>query len=193
MTKTLLRIDASPRGADSTTRRIADAVIARLAPEQTIARDVSAGLPLLDLDWIGANFTPDEARTADQRAALALSDSLVAELRAADTIVIAVPVWNFGVPAALKAWIDLVARAKVTFRYTENGPEGLLKGKRAVIVVASGGTEVNGPMDFVTPYLTHVMGFLGITDVEIVASDRQMVDPEASAARAEADIAALAA
>jgi FMN-dependent NADH-azoreductase len=193
MTKTVLRIDASPRGAGSTSRKLADTVIERLAPASVIERDVSGGLPQLDDAWIAANFTTEDSRSVEQRQMLALSDTLVAELKAADTVLIAVPVWNFGVPSTLKAWIDLVARAKVTFQYTEDGPRGLLEGKRAILVVASGGTEVDGPVDFVTPYLRHVLGFMGITDIHVVRSDRQMLDADASAARAEADIADLAA
>ncbi len=190
---TLLRVDASARTEGSTTRELADAVAARLAPAQTIHRDLSAGLPQVDAEWIGANFTPDEDRTEAQRETLALSDTLVAELKAADTIMITVPVYNFNIPAALKAWVDMIARARVTFRYTENGPEGLLTGKRAILVIASGGTEVDGPVDFATPYMRHVLNFVGITDVQLVRSDRQMMDPEGSRAQAEADIAGLAA
>ncbi len=190
---TLLRVDASARTEGSTTRELADAVAARLAPAQTIHRDLSGGLPQVDAEWIGANFTPDEDRTEAQRETLALSDTLVAELKAADTIMITVPVYNFNIPAALKAWVDMIARARVTFRYTEDGPEGLLTGKRAILVIASGGTEVDGPVDFATPYMRHVLNFVGVTDVQLVRSDRQMMDPEGSRAQAEADIAALAA
>jgi FMN-dependent NADH-azoreductase len=113
-----------------------------------------------------------DQRSAAQRAALAESDALVAELAAADLLVIGVPIYNFGVPAALKAWVDMVARARLTFRYTENGPEGLLRGKRAYLVVASGGTAVGSEIDFATGYLRHVLGFLGIEDVQIIAADR---------------------
>ncbi|KUF09448.1 FMN-dependent NADH-azoreductase [Pseudoponticoccus marisrubri] len=193
MTRTLLRIDASARTEGSTTRQIADRVAERLAPETVVTRDLSQGLPMIDSDWIAANFTEAADRTEAQRAKLALSDELIAELQAADTILIAVPIYNFGVPSALKAWIDMIARARVTFRYTEAGPEGLLTGKRAILAVASGGTEVDSAIDFATPYLRHVLGFVGITDVQVVRSDRQMVDAEASFARAATDIEELAA
>jgi FMN-dependent NADH-azoreductase len=141
-------------------------------------RDLGDGVPFVDADWIASNFTPAEA--------------LVAELQAADTLVIGAPIYNFGVPAALKAWIDQVARAGVTFRYSETGPVGLLSGKRAFIVAASGGTEAGGGMDFATGYLRHVLGFLGIADVTLVAADRLMFD-QGAVARAEAEIARLAA
>ncbi|GGB07502.1 FMN-dependent NADH-azoreductase [Allosediminivita pacifica] len=190
---TLLRIDASARAADSMTRELADATAARLNADTTIQRDLSSGMPQVDADWVTANFTPDEERTEAQRAVLALSDTLIEELQAADTVLITVPVYNFNIPSALKAWVDMIARARVTFRYTENGPEGLLTGKRAILVVASGGTEVGGPVDFATPYMRHMLGFVGITDVQMVRSDRQILDPDGSRAQAEADIAGLAA
>jgi len=93
----------------------------------------------------------------------------------ADVLVIGVPIYNFGIPAALKAWVDMVARARLTFRYTEQGPEGLLRVKRAYLVVASGGTAAGSAVDFATGYLRHVLGFLGIDDVEIIAADRAQV------------------
>jgi FMN-dependent NADH-azoreductase len=193
MTKTLLRIDASARTEGSVSRKLADDVAARLAPAQTITRDLGDGLPLINGDWIAANFTPEDERTDAQRKTLALSDTLVNELKSADTLLISAPIYNFSVPSSLKAWIDLVARAGVTFRYTPDGPRGLLEGKRAILVVASGGTEVDSPIDYATPYLRHVLSFIGITDVQVVRSDRQMVDPDASQARAKQDLDKLAA
>ncbi|MBN7783805.1 NAD(P)H-dependent oxidoreductase [Ponticoccus gilvus] len=193
MTDTLLRIDASARTEGSTSRALTDRIAAKLAPARTVTRDLSGGLPLIDASWIAANFTPEADRTDAHRAALALSDDLIAELKAADTLLIGVPVYNFGVPTGLKAWVDQVARAGVTFRYTEAGPEGLLKGKRAILAVASGGTEVDSPIDFATPYMRHMLGFMGITDIQVVRSDRQMVDATASSARADTDIEGLAA
>ena len=110
-THTILRIDASARKNGSISRDLADQVIARLAPQTTLTRDLTKALPQIDEAWIGANFTPAEARTEDQQAALALFDSLVAELQAADTVGISTPIYNFGMPCALKAWIDLAASA----------------------------------------------------------------------------------
>ena len=190
--RTILRIDASMRREGSATRALGDAVIARLGPARVIRRDLADGMPQIDADWIAANFTDPAERTEAARAALAVSDGLVAELRAADILVIGVPVYNFGVPAALKAWIDQVARARETFRYTADGPLGLLQGKRAILVVASGGTEVGGAGDFATPWLRHTLGFLGISDVEVVAADRQMLRGDAEDA-ARAAIGRLAA
>jgi len=110
---------------------------------------------------------PEDLTEAD-RDVLAFSDTLIKELQDADTIVIGVPIYNFGSPASLKAWMDLVARPRVTFRYTEGGPEGLLKGKKAIITAASGGVPVGSDKDFATRHLTFFLGFLGITDVTII-------------------------
>jgi len=172
----VLRIESSARGDESVSRALTAAVIDALAaagPVTVTVRDLGAApVPVIGPDWVAANATDPSARTPDQRAALAISDALVAEMRAADVIVIGLPVYNFGPPSVLKAWIDQVARARETFRYTADGPEGLLKGKRAILAMASGGTAVGSPIDFATPYLRHVLGFLGITDVAVVAADR---------------------
>ncbi len=193
MTDTVLRIDASARREGSTSRDLTTKVIDHLAPVQIITRDLAYGLPLIDEAWVGANFTPADQRSAEQAEKLALSDTLVAEIKSADTLVIGVPIYNFGVPAALKAWVDQVARAGVTFKYTETGPKGLLTGKRAILVVASGGTEAGSDIDFATDYMRHVLGFIGITDVSLVTADRLMVDAEASMSKANAQVEALAA
>ena len=192
----ILRIDTSARAEGSVSRQLSDRIVERLStdgPVTVTTRDLSGGLPLIDGTWVGANFTPEADRDDAQRAALALSDELIAEIKAADVLVIGAPIYNFSVPTVLRAWIDLVARAGVTFKYTETGPEGLLTGKRAVFAVASGGTEAGSAIDFNTPYLRHIMGFIGITDVQIVAADRLMVDADASMAKAEAALDALAA
>ena len=148
-------------------------------------------MPLITEAWVGANFTPADDRSAAQREILAVSDELIAEIKAADTLVIGLPIYNFGVPAAFKAWVDQVARAGVTFRYSENGPVGLLEGKRAIVAVASGGTEAGSEIDFATGFVRHVLGFIGIKDVEFVAADRLMVDAESAMAKAQGAIAAL--
>jgi FMN-dependent NADH-azoreductase len=191
----ILRVDASARNAGSTTRQLADQLVARLVEQgygaSVTIRDLAAAPPaLLTEDWVGANFTEDNDRNPDQKAALAASDTLIAELEAADTVVIGVPLYNFGIPAALKAWVDLIARARRTFRYTETGPEGLLKGKKAYLVVASGGVPVGSDYDFATGYLRHVLGFVGITDVTVIEAGQQMMDGEA-VTRATAAIEAL--
>lgn len=185
MARNTLLVHSSARQAGSVTRTLAEELVERLGDPVTL-RDVSGGVPLLDADWIAAR----DAGAAGQ-GAMATSDELIAELRAHDTIVIAAPVYNFSIPAALKAWIDQVARAGETFRYTAEGPQGLLTGKRAYLVVASGGTPVDGPMDFATPYLRHVLKFIGIEDVEVIAADALGNDADKVLDAARARIAAL--
>lgn len=194
MPKHVLRIDASARKTGSITRELNAQIIDRfssLGDTEVTHRDLTEALPHLTEDWIGANFTPAGTRTAEQNDTLAMSDTLIDELRAADILVIGLPVYNFGVPAALKAWIDLVARAGVTFRYSETGPVGLLEGKRAIITVASGGTQMGSDNDFATSYLRHVLGFIGIKDVVFVAADRMALDAENTLNAARASVAAL--
>ncbi len=188
--KSVLRIDASARKNGSSTRAMTDALIDQIAPETLTVRDVADGLPFVTEDWVGANFTDEADRSEDQKATLNLSDTLVDEIIAADTIVIGVPIYNFGIPAALKAWIDMVARARKTFQYTANGPEGLLNGKKAYILVASGGTEVGSELDFATGYLRHVLGFIGINDVTFISADQQMMRGETAVSDALQQIAA---
>ena len=193
MSTHVLRIDTSARREGSITRQLADRVIDKLAPEQVVTRDLAAPLPAVDEAWIGANFTPAGDRSAEQIAALSLSDTLIDEVRAADTLVIGLPIYNFGAPVGFKTWIDLVARAGVTFKYSEEGPKGLLTGKRAILVVASGGTEAGSEIDFASTYARHVLGFIGITDVEVVTADRLAIEPEATVKDAEAQVDRLAA
>ena len=189
----VLRVDASARVKGSVTRQLADLMLNELGDRvpglSVFRRDLATGLPFVDAAWVGANLTEPDARDAAQREALAISDELVAEVMAADVLVIATPIYNFGVPASLKAWIDQVARARVTFRYTEHGPQGLLAGKKAYVLVATGGTEVGSAIDFATPWLRFVLGFLGITDVEVIAADRGMARGDAARHHAAARIA----
>lgn len=172
----VLEISASARTSGSVsrelTRDLINALDDRYGNVRTVSRDLSQGIPFVDEAWIEANFTPDEARTDAHRGALAFSDTLVAELKEADVLVIGVPLYNFSVPAALKAWIDMVARARATFRYTDSGPKGLLEGKKAYLVVATGGVSVGSDMDFATPYLRHALAFIGISDVEVIAAEK---------------------
>lgn len=174
MTTHILEISASARDEGSISRLLARDLLKALEDrydDVTVTRrNVAQGLPFVDADWVLATNTPEEDRSDAQRRTLALSDSLVDELMAADIVVIAAPIYNFSVPASLKAWIDLVARVRLTFHYTENGPEGLLKGKKAYVLTPSGGVPVGSPVDFATPYLRHALSFIGITDVEIVGA-----------------------
>ncbi|MEL7044966.1 MAG: NAD(P)H-dependent oxidoreductase [Pseudomonadota bacterium] len=187
MDRTILRLDASMRRDGSQSRLLADRLLdllSRDAGTKVVRRDLADGVPFVDEAWIDANTTDPEQRNDAQRQALAPSDALVAELKAADVLVAAVPIYNFGVPAAFKAWIDMVARARETFRYTSEGPQGLLEGKKAYLVITSGGTHLGSEIDFVSPWLRHVMGFLGIHDVEIIDASGLMMDAEARIAAA---------
>ncbi|WP_297810446.1 NAD(P)H-dependent oxidoreductase [uncultured Methylophaga sp.] len=167
----ILHLNSSSRIDGSVTRDISARLVEHLQQQTTASvhrRDLAAGIDFIDENWVGANFTDPEQRSDEQKAALKFSDELVSELQAASHIVIASPVYNFSVPAVVKAWVDQVARARVTFRYTENGPEGLLKGKKAYLVVASGGVPLGSEMDYATRYLRHILGFMGIDDVTLV-------------------------
>jgi FMN-dependent NADH-azoreductase len=191
----ILRVDASGRTEGSSTRALTGALVdglsGRFEAVSVVERDLSEGVPLIDAAWIDANFTDESERTAAHRDALAISDTLVDEIEKADILVIGVPIYNFSVPAALKAWIDMVARARRTFRYTDDGPIGLLSNKKAYLAIASGGVPVDGAVDFATPYMRHVLGFLGITDVEVIAADRQNAVGEAALEKARRCVDAL--
>jgi len=189
----VLEVASSGRIDGSVSRELTADLLAALADRhgdvEIARRDLADGLPFVDADWIAANFTPDEERTKAHRNTLALSDELVTELRAADVLVIGAPMYNFSIPAALKAWIDMIARARLTFRYTENGPVGLLEGKKAYIVAATGGVPIGSPVDFATPYLKHALAFIGITNVNVIAADRLNSNPADSIDDARAKIA----
>ncbi|BEM33239.1 FMN-dependent NADH-azoreductase [Serratia sp. Lou2A] len=155
-------------------------------------RDLAAQpIPVLDGELVGALRPSDAPLTPRQKEALALSDELIAELQANDVIVIAAPMYNFNIPTQLKNYFDLVARAGVTFRYTENGPEGLVKNKRAVILTSRGGIHKGTPTDLVEPYLRLFLGFIGITDVEFVFAEGIAYGPEVATKAQEDAKAAL--
>jgi FMN-dependent NADH-azoreductase len=191
----VLELSSSGRRNGSITRQLSADLIAALEDRydnvQMTRRDLSTGMPFIDEAWIEANFTPDEDRTEKHFDTLAFSDELVDELKKADALVIGVPVYNFSISASLKAWIDMIARARSTFRYTADGPVGLLTGKKAYLVVATGGVAVGSPMDFATPYLRHALSFVGITDVEVIAAEGVNSNKGEAMDRARAEIAEL--
>ena len=196
MARNILHVDASARQAGSVSRELSQHLVDALSDNGTEVTKREIGLsplPLINETWVGANFTPEENRSDDQKQVLELSDTLIAELEAADTLVLGVPIYNFGVPAAFKAWVDMIARARKTFKYTENGPVGLLEGKKAYVVIASGGTQSGSEIDFATPYVRHVLGFVGIHDVSIIAADQLMATGDEKLAAAREQIEALAA
>jgi len=175
---TLLQINSSPLQSSISSELTSEFVKtwkAKNVGGKVITRNLSEAAPKpIDQTWIGAAFTPEGGRTEEQKAVLAVSDALIAELEQADEIVIGVAMHNFSIPSVLKLWIDQVARSGKTFAYGSNGPEGLLKGKKATILVSSGGVyEAGTPaaaMNFVEPYLRAILGFLGITEVKFVTA-----------------------
>ena len=190
----ILHIDASARKGDSITRKLSAQLVSRLAGDysQVTYRDLSEGLPFVDETKISAYFTAPEARTDEHRLAIALSDTIVSELRNNDVVVMGVPIYNFSMPASFKAWADLAARVGETFRYTESGPVGLLENKKAYVVIASGGTKVDSQIDFLTPWLRHYLGFIGIKDVTVISADALNQDSDAGLAQAKRQLAAAA-
>ena len=188
----ILRIDSSVNLDGSVTRMLGDRIVARFDDARVTHRDLARDpLPQITETWAEARATPAEKRTEEQAAALDLSDRLIAELEEADVIVIGAPVYNFSIPAALKAWIDLVARQRVTFRYTEDGPVGLLADRPVYVAMASGGTEMGSSKDFHSDFLRFFLGFIGLKDVTFIAADRLSKDREGTIARAKAQIDAL--
>ncbi|MGD9863072.1 MAG: FMN-dependent NADH-azoreductase [Pseudodonghicola sp.] len=194
---TILRIDSSIKGEASVSRKLLDRTQAHLtqthAGAHVITRDLSQGVPAIDGAWIGAVFTPAADRSPAQAEIAAFSDALLDEVRAADILLIGLPVYNFGVPAQLKSWIDHLARKGETFQYTEAGPEGLLTGKRAIVVLSSDGTKFGSEIDFASGWLRHMLGFFGITEVDFVHADQMVFDAETTLKSAENQIDALVA
>ncbi len=191
----ILEVSASGRHHGSTSRTLTGELIAALESDrgsvQVRRRDLADGLPFVDDAWIAANFTADEDRDSVQREVLAYSDQLVSELQEADVIVLGAPIYNFSIPAALKAWIDLIARAGLTFRYTENGPIGLLLNKKATVVMASGGVPIGSEMDMASNYLKFALGFIGISDVNIIDATTINTAGDENQHSAETQIATL--
>ena len=185
---TLLIINSSPRGNSVSrrlTRHFAEEWKAKHPDTRVVERDLTAGaLPFVTEPWIQASYTPPAQRTPQQQQALALSDALIDQLMAADVIVLGVPMHNFSIPAPLKAWFDLVVRAGKTFSYGDKGPKGLIdSGKRVVAIVSRGGVydeESAASSDFQVPYLRHMLRFVGLEDVTVIAADKQAFGADAA-------------
>ncbi len=176
---TLLHIDSSPLYGRSVSRQLTGAFVTQWKashPDSTVVdRDLTAiAIPPITAEWVGAVYTPEEARSPQQKELLSLSDSLLAELEQADEYVFGVPMHNFGVPSALKLWIDQIARVGKTFSYADGTPKGLIIGKKATFIIATGGiydaqTQM-ASFNFVEPYLRSVFGFLGVTDATFLTA-----------------------
>lgn len=183
-TMNILQINSSARGRDSHSTRLANRIVEALRAGEPAASLTIRDLgqfphPALDEAAVGALFTPAEQRSPEQAARIAQDDLLIAELQAADILVLGVPMYNFGIPVQLKNWIDAIARRGVTFRYTDHGPEGLLTGRKVYVALARGGRYRDTPADSQVPYLKMVLGFLGLTDLEFVYAEGLSMGPDA--------------
>ncbi len=195
--KNILLIQSSPRGSESYSQKVARSVVSDLEERHPganlVVRDLAQNPPPhVGPAFVGGIATGPEQRTPEQNKALALSDVLIDELTAADIVVLAVPMHNFGPPSTLKAWIDHVVRVGRTVSYSHAGPEGKLKGKRVILVLARGGVYSDGPaksLDFQEPYLRAILGFIGLTDIDVVhveGAAMSAIGPEKAVASAMA-------
>ncbi len=178
----ILRVDSSAKTENSESRRLTDRIIDGLKTNgkslDVTVRDLNESLPQVNTAWIEANNTPSDDQTDEHKKTLALSNTLVGEIEAADTLIVGVALYNFSITASLKLWIDLVCRARKTFAYVDGSPKGLMTGKKAIICFASGGTPFESDIDFASGYLRHILGFIGITDVTFISADKHFMDDQ---------------
>lgn len=193
----ILHIDSAITAEDSVSRRLTSDITAKLTARnpqaRVIHRDLNDGVPAIDTAWYKAVRLAPEDPSVEQQKLVQISDAYLAEVQDADVLVIGLPIYNFTLPAQLKNWFDQIARAGISFRYTENGPVGLLKGKRAIIAYSSAGTPLGSEVDHASGYVRHMLGFMGITDVEFVAADLLAMDREAGLDRARQAVDRIAA
>jgi FMN-dependent NADH-azoreductase len=180
--KNILRITTSIMGEGSVSSKLMDELIAKLAAQEVLQvteRDFAKqSVPHLDGPWLTALSTAEADRSSQQQEKAAFSDQLIIELQVADILVIGLPMYNFSLPSMLKAWVDHIARAGITFKYTENGPVGLLEGKKVFLVTAMGGIHETLATDFLRPYMKHILAFVGLTDVEFITANGLNMGPE---------------
>jgi FMN-dependent NADH-azoreductase len=172
----ILKIDSSVHQSTALSRKLGNEIVQRLsyqsgAKNALLNRDLANGVSLINEQWVNANFTEATTRSAEQRQILSESDTLIKELNDADVVIITVPLYNFSIPASLKAWIDQIFRARVTFKYAENGPVGLVADKPVYLVMTSGGVPIGSQMDFASGYLKQALGFIGLTDIRLVNAE----------------------
>ncbi|AGV16345.1 FMN-dependent NADH-azoreductase [Vibrio alginolyticus] len=191
----VLALKSSILGDYSQSNKLVENFIKNVDQDKLTVRDLAANpLPVLDFA-VATALRATEDLSQEQQAVVDLSDTLIEEVKAADTLVIAAPMYNFTIPTQLKNWIDLIARAGVTFKYTENGVQGLIEGKKAIVVTTRGGIHKDSPTDNVTPYLRTVLGFVGITDVEFVYAEALNMGEDAAAkgiSEAQSQLATMA-
>ena len=186
----VLVLKSSILADNSQTNQLSDYFVSKLADKNVVIRDLAAN-PLPHFDATAVTALRGQPTSAEENALLALSDELVAEIKKADTLIINTPMYNFHIPTQLKSYFDFIARPRVTFQYTENGPEGLLKGKKAIVLSAFGGFHQNQSTDHVTAYIKTILGFVGITDVQFVYVEGIGFGPKAvekAQAQAKAEI-----
>ncbi|MEF1212012.1 FMN-dependent NADH-azoreductase [Vibrio alginolyticus] len=191
----VLALKSSILGDYSQSNKLVEDFIKNVDQDKLTVRDLAANpLPVLDFA-VATALRATEDLSQEQQAVVDLSDTLIEEVKAADTLVIAAPMYNFTITTQLKNWIDLIARAGVTFKYTENGVQGLIEGKKAIVVTTRGGIHKDSPTDNVTPYLRTVLGFVGITDVEFVYAEALNMGEDAAAkgiSEAQSQLATMA-
>ncbi len=191
----VLALKSSILGDYSQSNKLVEDFIKNVDQDKLTVRDLAANpLPVLDFA-VATALRAKEDLSQEQQAVVDLSDTLIEEVKAADTLVIAAPMYNFTIPTQLKNWIDLIARAGVTFKYTENGVQGLIEGKKAIVVTTRGGIHKDSPTDNVTPYLRTVLGFVGITDVEFVYAEALNMGEDAASkgiSEAQSQLATMA-
>lgn len=191
----VLALKSSILGDYSQSNKLVEDFIKNVDQDKLTVRDLAANqLPVLDFA-VATALRATEDLSQEQQAVVELSDTLIEEVKAADTLVIAAPMYNFTIPTQLKNWIDLIARAGVTFKYTENGVQGLIEGKNAIVITTRGGIHKDSPTDNVTPYLRTVLGFVGITDVEFVYAEALNMGEDFAAkgiSEAQSQLAAIA-
>ena len=187
----IYQIDCSARKKGSTSRELAKKLLEKIkkSEDEVIYRDLDDEMLFVAGLTESGMSIPENERTDQHKKMFELSDKLVKELKESDIIIISTPIYNFGPPATLKAWSDLAARVKSTFKYSEDGKQiGLLENKKVYLVITSGGTKVGSKEDFLTPWLIHVLNFFGIKNIQIISADQMSIDYEGSVKKAEDEI-----
>ena len=189
----ILKINSSIQTEKSVGRKLVDQLVSKLTDTENniIERDLAMGLPLLTQDMVNAFYTPEDKHTDDQKEQVVTSNLLIKEIEDSEIIVIGIPIYNFSVPASVKAYFDLIARVGITFKYTDKGPVGLFENKKVYVVITSGGTGFMSDADFASAYIKYFLGFIGITDVNFISADQLMINSEVQIKNAEKRIAVL--
>ena len=187
----IYQIDCSARKKGSASRELAKKLLEKIkkSEDEVIYRDLDDEMLFVAGLTESGMSIPENERTEQHKKMFELSDKLVKELKESDIIIISTPIYNFGPPATLKAWSDLAARVKSTFKYSEDGKQiGLLENKKVYLVITSGGTKIGSKEDFLTPWLIHVLNFFGIKNIQIISADQMSIDYEGSVKKAEDEI-----